>query len=99
MIQQNLGVTGKEGTLAQLLARESFFGGDVMGQCTTYGYGGKPGLPEKELDEVKETVKVLYPKYYNSPHDFELAWNKCIEAMNTKIKYSNLWAYHLTLSP
>ena len=53
-----------------------------MVQCTTYGYGGKPGLPKKELDELKETVRSLYPKYWNAPHDFELAWNKCTESMS-----------------
>ena len=85
MIQRNQGLAGKEGkmsTLAQLLAKESFFGEDMMVQCTTYGYGEKPGLPKKELDELKETVRALYPKYWNSPHDFELAWNKCIESMS-----------------
>ena len=44
-------------TLTQLLAKESFFGEDVMVQCTTYGYGGNPGLPKKELDELKETIE------------------------------------------
>ena len=37
----------------------------MMVQCTTYGYGEKPGLLKKEVDELKETVRVLYPK---SPH-------------------------------
>jgi hypothetical protein len=42
----------------------------------------EPGLPKKELDELKETVRAPYPKYWNSPHDFELAWNKCTESMS-----------------
>ena len=53
-----------------------------MIQSTTYVYGGKPGLPKKELDELKETLRALYPEHRNSPHDFELAWNKCTESIN-----------------
>ena len=50
------GLVGKEkmATLAVALAREAFYGEEVMAQCTAKGYGGKPGLLQQELMALKE---------------------------------------------
>ena len=48
VIKQYEGLAGKEAkmsTLTQLLAKESFFGEQVMVKCTTFGCEEKPGLP------------------------------------------------------
>ena len=37
--------------MASVLAREAYFGEEVMALCTAQGYGDKPGLPCAELSE------------------------------------------------
>ena len=54
-----------------VLAREFFFGDEVMGQCTAKGHADKPGLPHRELMELKDVIKGAYPQYWNAPHAFE----------------------------
>ena len=52
VIKNNADHIAKEGrmeTIAVALARDSFFGEDVMAKCTPRGYGDKPGLPLDEL--------------------------------------------------
>ena len=66
-------------TLAVALAREAFFGEEVMAQCTTKGHGGKPGLPHKELMLLKEEIRKLYPNYWNCLVVFE---EKCYEQIS-----------------
>ena len=85
VVHTNADLVGKDGkmtTLAVALAREAFFGEEVMAQCTAKGYGGKPGLPHKEMMLLKEEVRRLYPNYWNSPHVFEEKWNKCSEQIS-----------------
>ena len=48
-----------------------------MAQCTTKGYGNKPGLPHKEMMSLKEEIRKLHPNYWNNPLVFEEKWNKC----------------------
>ena len=74
------------GTFALTLARDAFFGEDVMVRCTTYGYGDTPGLPVAELNQLKEEVRRHYPKYWNSPQEFELKWTKCTESISQACK-------------
>ena len=50
------------GTIAQLLARESFFGEDVMAQCTPQGSRFQPALPCKELLELKKVLVTKLPE-------------------------------------
>ena len=69
-------------TLAVALAREAFFGEEVMAQCTAKGYGGKPGLPQQELMALKEEIRRLFPNYWNSPLVFKEKWNKCSEQIS-----------------
>ena len=73
-------------TFALNLARDAFFGEDVMIQCTTHGYGETPGLPLAELLQLKEEVRQHYPKYWTSPQEFELKWKTCTEAISQGCK-------------
>ena len=73
---------GKAGELACKLAREAFFGEEVMVRCTAAGYGDRPGLPQAELLELKEVIRKHSPQYWASPHEFEILWSKCLEAIS-----------------
>ena len=77
---------GKMTTLAVVLAREAFFGDQVMGQCTAKGHGDRPALPHQELMELKDVIKGAYPQYWNSPHAFESQWNKCTDQISQACK-------------
>lgn len=81
-------LAGKEssaGSFACKLAREAFFGLEVMEQCTCNGHADRPGLPKQELMELKETVRQQFPKYW-STHEFEVVWVKCQEALSQSCK-------------
>ena len=59
VIEKYVKLAGKESSAVEFackLAREAYFGIDVMGKCTCNGSGDKPGLPKAKLLEVKETV-------------------------------------------
>ena len=68
------------------LAREAFFGKDVMRQCTAKGYGEKPGLPLTELMELKEEMRKLYPHFLHNPAEFEEKWIKICDAFSQACK-------------
>ena len=72
--------------LAVKLAREAFFGPNVMMQCTTMGHGRFPGLPSKELNDLKQTIFSLFPKYWSSPAIFEGLWRNCAESVGQACK-------------
>ena len=40
-----------------------FFGEEVMAQCTAINWGDTPGLPHKEVMELKKELCKLYPNY------------------------------------
>ena len=85
MIAKNAQLVGRDGkmtTLAVLLAREAFFGEEVMGLCTAKGHADKPGLPHAELVELKEALKGAFPHYWNAPHAFKSHWVKCMDAIS-----------------
>ena len=81
-----IGKEGKMGTLAVALAREAFFGEEVMSQCTAKGYGGKPGLPIKELLQLKDELRKHFPNYWNNNVAYEEKWNKCLESISAACK-------------
>ena len=74
------------GALAVALAREAFFGEEVMSKCTARGYADKPELPIAELMELKEEVRKHYPNYWNNNVAFEEKWNKCLESISAACK-------------
>ena len=60
---QFIGKEGKVTTVAVVLARESFFGDDVLKICTPKGHVDKPALPHQELMELKEVLRGAYPQF------------------------------------
>ena len=77
----HLCVPSKATTLAVKLARKAVFGDSVMSRCTPYGARDFPGLPTTELAELKETIRNLFPVYWNKPQEFEVLWTKCVDAI------------------
>ena len=73
-------------TMAMTLAREVYFGEEVMGRCTAKGYGNKPGLPIQELKALKEDMRNLYPQYLNNAVAFEEKWTKCLDSISQACK-------------
>ena len=67
----------KIGTLATKLAKEAFFGDDVLVQCTVAGERDHPGLPEEKLMQLKHAIFMQFPRLWNSPQEFEPLWKKC----------------------
>ena len=89
VVQQHADLVGKEGqmkTVALALAREAFFGEKVMVQCTAQGYGNTPGLPHKELMELKDELRRLFPIYWSNPCAFEEQWSKSLTSISQACK-------------
>ena len=76
----------KVGTLAVKLARQSFFGDDVMRRCTVQGAREFPGLPSAELGQLKQTIFKLFPQYWRNPSEFEGVWSTCVESVGQACK-------------
>lgn len=76
----------KAGKLAVKLAKEAFFGDKILVQCTVSGCRELPALPVQELSELKQTMLQQYPKFWNSPQEFEQVWTTCCEAIGQAAK-------------
>ena len=55
----------KAGSLCVKLAREAFFGQDILQQCTVRGCRDLPALPEEELRSLKQVLFQQYPQFQN----------------------------------
>ena len=74
-----LQVESKVANLAQKLARFSFFGEEVMRQCTPNGARDLPALPREEVFQLKVSIFDLFPTYWAAPATFEGLWAESIE--------------------
>ena len=63
------------------LAKDAFFGEEVMARCTVAGERELPGLPTDELQRLKHTIFMLFPEFWNSPQEFEPQWKVCTDAI------------------
>ena len=63
------------------LAREVFFGDEVLRQCTPKGWKDCPALPQKELNDLKKSIFKTFPWFWSQPQHFEKAWVKTQEAL------------------
>ena len=45
-----------------------------------------PALPTKELNELKQTIFSLFPKYRANPIEFEAVWKECAKAIGQVCK-------------
>ena len=82
-------VVGKNSQIRRMalaLARDAFFGEEVMVQCTAQCWGDTPGLPHKELMELKEELRKLYPSYWNNAPAFEEQWSNCLSSISQAYK-------------
>ena len=94
---RKLKTVGSAGTLAVKLAKESFFGEEVLVRCTVYGAREQPGLPIEELNQLKQTIFNQFPQFWRSPMQFETVWNSCIVSINQcsknlrkKVSFANI---------
>lgn len=76
----------KIGALSCKIAKEALFGTYVMERCTPIGTRHLPGLPYKELTELKKILFQQFPKCARSPVEFESTWKKCLEAVQQACK-------------
>ena len=75
------------GKLAVKLARECFFGNEVLARCTVMGCRDYPALPVNELNELKQLIFSMFPAYWNSPIEFESKiWNICANSIGQLCK-------------
>ena len=81
-----LSKVSKVSTLAVKIARDAVFGEAVMRKCTAMGNRELPGLPRKELFEVKTALFDLFPSYWRSSEEFETVWATCIESIGQACK-------------
>ena len=72
----------KMGELATKLARESFFGKELMQRSTVMGFKEFPALPADGVQALKGTILSVCPDYHCNPHGFEGIWKKCVDAIN-----------------
>ena len=69
-------------SLAIRLAKEAFFGKEVMSFCTFRGVGSYHALPDTEVKKLKEFLRNLTcPGIISSRPDFEILWKKCVESI------------------
>ena len=82
----NLIYSSKVRTLAAKLAKECFFGDEVLVRCTVAGSRSFPALPVTELNELKRTVFRQFPVYWNAPQEFEGVWKDCVDGIGQACK-------------
>ena len=82
----NLLCESKLGTLAVKLAREAFFGDQVLMKCTVAGERDYPALPTEELRQLKHALYMHFPQYWQTPQEFEVLWKKCTENIGQACK-------------
>ena len=80
-------VCSKLPTLAVKLAKEAYFGPEVMNYCTFHGVGSHHALPPAEVKKMKEFLfKISFPDVVTSRVEFEDTWTRCIESVGQKCK-------------
>ena len=71
----------KMGVLGVKLAREAFFGDDILKRCTPRGWQDLPALPQGQLFALKTTLWNQFPRYWSCPEAFEKKWVTVQEAV------------------
>ena len=73
--------SSKVGTMAVKLAKDAFFGEEVMARCTVAGERELPGLLTDELQRLKHTIFMLFSEYWNSLQEFKSQWRVCTDVI------------------
>ena len=76
-----LRVESKIGILAVKLAKEAFFGEEVLAKCTVSGYRDLPALPLDEVNNLKQTIFQQFRNYWSTPDEFECVWERAAESI------------------
>ena len=50
------------------------------------GFRDLPGLPVAELGELKQTIYLQFPQFWQNAVEFEPLWPKCTDAVNQSCK-------------
>ena len=77
----DLQVESKIGVLAVRLARQAFFGDNLMKRCTPRGWRNMPALPQAELNMLKVTLFKQFPRFWSCPEEFGRKWAVAQEAI------------------
>lgn len=75
------------GLLVVKLAKEAFFGEDIMVRCTVNGKRQLPGLPLTELNSLKHTLFQQFPEFWGNDAKFEDVWAVGVDALNQACKH------------
>ena len=67
-------------------AKEAGFGDNVLVRCKVAGDRGFPGLPHKEMQELKGLMLRQFPQFWQVPVQFELTWKDCCESIGQACK-------------
>ena len=71
------------GALAVALARECYFGEDVMRWGSVGGRGRGTTLPHYGIRSIRRVIFSMCPSYHNDTQRFEeIVWRKCKDALN-----------------
>jgi hypothetical protein len=76
----------KASTLAVKIAKDAVFGEALMKKCTTMGVRQLPGLPRKELYDIKKAIFDLFPSFWKNLEEFEGVWAICVDAIGQLCK-------------
>jgi len=77
----------KAPTLAMRIARDAMFGEKLMKKCTSLGCRDLPGLPRRELYQLKTTIFHMFPQYWEVQKQFEPLWSNCIDSIGQACKH------------
>ena len=72
--------------LSAKLAKEAIFEEEVMVRCTAGGTCDLPGLPTKELYDLKKIIWLQFPQYWKCLHILEGIWKKCHDSITKACK-------------
>lgn len=75
----SMSAEGSVSLLALRLAKEAFFGQDVLVRCTLKGARGRPSLPVRELGDLKVVLFGQCPSCWCNPEKFEVTWNSILD--------------------
>ena len=74
-------------TLAVRLAKEAFFGPEIMIKCTVRGVGSHHALPKTELSKLKNLLcDLALPRLVDRRVEFEEIWKNCVNAIGQACK-------------
>ena len=66
------------GVLAVKLARQAFFGDNLLKRCTPRAW---LNMPQADLNMLKVTLFKQYPRFWSCPEKFERKWAVAQEAI------------------